>query len=94
MKHVFAVLILASCAAGSRPAQTSADCTPAVETNIRGDYNGWDDEVIYRMTEAFGSKPTITIIITMPTTRLWSFTQQGQWRVISKSKTMMTKAST
>lgn len=27
------------------------ECTPAIETNIHGDFNGWDDEVIYKMDD-------------------------------------------
>jgi hypothetical protein len=27
-----------------------SDCASAIETQIDGDYNGWDDEVIYKMT--------------------------------------------
>jgi hypothetical protein len=37
----------------SRPAVRTAsqpDCSPAIETQIDGDFEGWDDEVIYRMT--------------------------------------------
>src|SRR5260370_30591929 len=51
--QVITVLVCGSFsfAGGSRPTQTSTDCTPAVETNIRGDYNGWDDEVIYKMDD-------------------------------------------
>jgi hypothetical protein len=32
---------------GARP----TSCNPAVETHIDGDFNGWDDEVIYKMDD-------------------------------------------
>lgn len=30
-------------------ATSQSACDPAVETNIKGDFNGWDDETIYKM---------------------------------------------
>jgi hypothetical protein len=31
------------------PAPRTSDCDPAIETNISGDFKGWDDETIYKM---------------------------------------------
>jgi hypothetical protein len=44
-----AVLGSGGYASDTRPVGPTSDCNPAVETRIKGDYNGWDDEVIYKM---------------------------------------------
>lgn len=31
-------------------ASPTPDCDPVIETEISGDYNGWNNEVIYKMT--------------------------------------------
>jgi hypothetical protein len=36
-------------AASAITGHSSPNCSPAVETQIDGDFNGWDDEVIYKM---------------------------------------------
>jgi hypothetical protein len=33
----------------NRRSGTSADCDPAIETHIAGEFTGWDDETIYKM---------------------------------------------
>ena len=39
------------CSQFTAPASGTVNyCNPAVETQIAGEYNGWDDEVIYKMT--------------------------------------------
>jgi len=45
----FAFVLLLFAAPAAAPARTSSDCSPAIETHIAGDYNGWDDETIYKM---------------------------------------------
>jgi hypothetical protein len=45
-----ALLVLGGLTSGSRrAAAATSDCNPTIETNISGEYNGWDDEVIYKM---------------------------------------------
>jgi hypothetical protein len=47
---MIAVFLLGSFSASQRPVGAAgSDCNPAIETNIRGEYGGWNDEVIYKM---------------------------------------------
>jgi hypothetical protein len=48
--HLIAVLIFGSYVSNPRLINAAENsCTPTIETNISGNYNGWDDEVIYKM---------------------------------------------
>ncbi len=52
MKWMLVVALMGVCGQLSDPATagSASDCNPTIETQITGDYNGWDDEVIYKMT--------------------------------------------
>lgn len=49
----YTTLVLRYAAEKGTSAQTSGgskDCTPAVETNIAGDFNGWDGDTVFKLS--------------------------------------------
>jgi hypothetical protein len=46
------LLLLLLCPRLAAPARAGSTsyCNPAIETRIAGEFNGWDDEFIYKMT--------------------------------------------
>jgi hypothetical protein len=45
------LLLIFSTAVFGSGGKSSANCDPTIETNIRGDFNGWDDETVYKMDD-------------------------------------------